>query len=146
MWSWVKSARSRRTPPWSCACKRGSRLDTTGCAGEGLPLRVGLGGTPPLSIKSRKSNPSPAQPVVSNRLPRLHAHDHGGVLLDLADFTQLHIIGEAAHQRGTEAGAAQITGAKARKKEKQRTSQEDGSRGHTQSGQTQRASQPPIAR
>src|SRR6266566_1215440 len=146
MWSWVKSARSRRTPPWSCACKRGSRLDTTGCAGEGLLLRLLMesGGVPP--SPTRKGNPSPAQPVVSNRLPRLHAHDHGGVLLDLADFTQLHIIGEAAHQRGTEAGAAQITGAKARKKEKQRTSQEDGSCGHTQSGQTQRASQPPIAR
>src|SRR6266567_1874550 len=49
MWSWVKLARSRRTPPWSCGCKRGSRLDTTGCAGEGLLLRLLMesGGVPP---------------------------------------------------------------------------------------------------
>jgi len=44
--------------------------------------------------------PSPAQPVVGNRLAGLYAHDDRGILFDLADLTELDVSGETGHQEG----------------------------------------------
>jgi len=37
-WSLARSARSKRIPLWSCACKPEGRLDTSVCAGGGIAL------------------------------------------------------------------------------------------------------------
>ena len=105
-----------------------ARLMRIGCRIRGInpailtrlqSLRVVLRGGPPPAIESRKRDAPPAQPVVTNRFSCLYAHDHCGILFDLADLTELDVFRETGHERGVEAGAAEIPGAETRKKEKQ---------------------------
>src|SRR5439155_21100599 len=101
--------------------------------------------SPPPPVERRERTAPPAQPVVTHRLSRLHAHHYCGILFDFADLTKLDVFGEAAHERGAEAGAAEVPGAETRKKEKQHATKNDGSGGHAKSGKTQRAIQSSIA-
>src|SRR5713226_6683858 len=108
-------------------------------------LHIVFRGSPASAVESRERDAPPAQPVVANRLSRLHAHDDRGILFDLADLTELDVFRETGHQRRAEAGPAEVPGAETRKKEKQHATQNNGSRRHAESGKTQRAIQFSIA-
>src|SRR5258708_11660323 len=108
-------------------------------------LCAAIHGAPPPAVESRKRDAPPAQPVVSNRFSCLYAHDHRGILFDLADLTKLDVSRETGHERGAEAGAAEVPGAETREKEKQHATQNDGSRRHAESRKTKRAIQSSIA-
>src|SRR2546421_938036 len=112
----------------------------------GLQLfRLVIRRSPPPPVKGRERDAPPAQPVVIHRLTRLHAHYYCRIPFDFADLTELDVFGEAGHKRRAEAGAAEISGAETRKKEKQHATKDDGSDRHAQSRKTQRAIQSSIA-
>ena len=108
-------------------------------------FRLVIRRSPPPPVKGRERNAPPAQPVVTDWLTRLHAHYYCGIPFDFADLTELDVFGEAGHKRRAEAGAAEISGAETRKKEKQHATKDDGSDRHAQSRKTQRAIQSSIA-
>src|SRR6266513_3164061 len=108
-------------------------------------LRLGIRRSPPPPVEGRERNAPPAQPVVTHRLTRLHAHYYCGIPFDFADLTKLDVFGEAGHKRRAEAGAAEISRAETRKKEKQHSTKDDGSDRHAQGRKTQRAIQSSFA-
>src|SRR5712692_7447993 len=108
-------------------------------------LRIVLRGAPPSAVEGRKRDAPPAQPVVTNRLARLYAHDDRGILFDFADLTEFDVFRETGHEGGTEAGPAEVAGAETREKEKKHAADNDGSAGHAESGKTQRTIQFSIA-
>src|SRR6266853_4103480 len=112
----------------------------------GLQLfRLVIRRSPPPPVKGRECNAPPAQPVVTHRLTRLHAHYYCGIPFDFPDLTELDVFGKAGHKRRAEAGAAELSGAETRKKEKQHATKGDGSDRNAQSRKTQRAIQSSIA-
>src|SRR5262249_55652947 len=76
-------------------------------------------GTRASPIEICQRNATPAELVVIHRGAGLHAHHHGGVLLDFADLAKLDLVGEARHQRGIHAGAAQVAGTEAREEKEE---------------------------
>ncbi len=102
-------------------------------------LRVLLRRGPPFAVEGCKRDASPAQPLVSNRLAGLHAHDYRGILFDFADLTEFHAFGETGHERGIEAGAPKVPGIEAREAEKQHATENDGSGSHAESRKAQSA-------
>src|SRR5260370_20835134 len=102
-------------------------------------LRFLFRGRPAFAVECRKRDASLPQWVVSNRLAGLHAHAYRRILLDLADLTEFHALGEAGHERGIEAGASKVPGIETRQAEKQHAAENDGSRSHAESRKAQSA-------
>src|SRR5260370_366911 len=104
-----------------------------------------LGGGKREARESRKGEAIPVELVVTNRFSCLYAHNHRGILFDLADLTELDVFGETGHERGAKAGATEVARAETREKEKQHATQDHRSGRHAESGKTQCAIQSSVA-
>src|SRR5215467_16086057 len=95
-------------------------------------------GTPAFPIEGRQGNASPPQPFISNRLSRLHPHDHRGTFLDFSNLAELDVLGETGHECWAEADASQVTGAESWEEKEEHPAKKDGACGHAQRRDAQR--------